>query len=90
MPTIAAITGPWTLFNPAFGMELVDVDLMRRQALAFGDIVLAVDDVPREVIAGADNAYRLGRDLTAEGAPMGDVVVSCSLNALASMLDLQR
>jgi hypothetical protein len=87
VPTIAAITGPWTLFDPEFTLEeLVDVDLMRRQALAFGDVVLAVDDVPREVLAGADNAYRLGRDLTEGGAPNGDVVVSCSLNALASML----
>jgi hypothetical protein len=65
VPTVAAITGSWTLFDPAFGLdELVDVDLMRRQTLAFGDLVLAVDDVPREVIAGADSFYRAGRDAT--------------------------
>jgi hypothetical protein len=65
VPTVAAITGPWTLFDPAFSMhELVDFELMRRQTLAFGDLVLALDNVPREVIAGADNVYRQGRDLT--------------------------
>jgi hypothetical protein len=66
VPTVAAITGPWTLFDPAFGLdELVDFDLMREQTLAFGDLVLDVDDVPRQVLAGADTVYRLGRDLTA-------------------------
>jgi hypothetical protein len=64
VPTVAAITGPWTLFDPAFGMEQIDVGLMRRQTLAFGDVVLAVDDLPRQVIAGADTVYRAGRDLT--------------------------
>jgi len=67
VPTVAAITGPWTLFDPAFTLgELIDFDLMRRQTMAFGDVVLAVDDVPREVIAGADTVYRAGRELTGE------------------------
>jgi hypothetical protein len=64
VPTVAGITGPWTLYDPSFPMELlVDFELMRRQAMAFGDVVLAVDDVPRQVIAGADNVYRPARDL---------------------------
>jgi hypothetical protein len=64
VPTAASITGPWTLYNPSFGLdELVDFNLMREQALAFGDLVLAVDDVPRQVIAGGDNVYRPGRSL---------------------------
>ena len=74
VPTIAAITGPWTLFDPAFGMELVDFELMRRQTLAFVDVVLAVDDAPRAVIAGADTAYRAGRSLTTSGAIGGAVL----------------
>ena len=75
VPTVAAITGPWTLFDPAFGMELVDFELMRRQTLAFGDLILDVDDVPRALIAGADTAYRLGRAATAY----------CTLGSLAAM-----
>ena len=64
IPTVAAITGPWTLFDPAFGLdELVDPELMRRQALVFGDVVLSTGWVPREVLAGLDPVYRLGRSL---------------------------
>jgi hypothetical protein len=64
IPTVAAITGPWTLFNPAFGLdELVDPELMRRQAMVFGDVILANGGVPRQVLAGLDPVYRLGRAL---------------------------
>lgn len=64
VPTVAAITGPTTLFKPDFAMDdILDVELMRRQAMAFGDLVLDVDDMPREVIAGADTAYRAVRGL---------------------------
>lgn len=63
IPTVAAITGPATLFMPAFTQdELLDVELMRRQTMAFGDIILELQGLPREVIAGADTAYRIGRD----------------------------
>jgi hypothetical protein len=72
VPTAAGISGPWTLYNPRFGLdELVDFELMRRQTLAFADLVLAVDDVPREVLAGADNAYRPGRALLGTD-PLGE------------------
>lgn len=65
IPTVAAITGPTTLFKPAFGQdELLDPELMRRQTMAFGDVVLELDDVPKAAIAGADTAYRVGRDAT--------------------------
>jgi hypothetical protein len=62
IPTIAGITGPNTLFKPQYALdELLDVKLMRRQAMAFGDMVLDLDDIPRELIAGADTMYRLLR-----------------------------
>ena len=89
VPTIAAITGPWTLFDPAFGMELVDFALMRRQTMAFGDVILSVADKPRELIAGADTAYRAGRTLTAQEASAGELASTmpyCSLLTLQSMV----
>ncbi len=65
IPTVAGITGPWTLFDPSFGLsELIDFDLMRRQTLAFGDVVVMLGGVPQQVIAGADPAYRIGHSTT--------------------------
>jgi hypothetical protein len=90
IPTVAAITGSWNLFSPAFDIdEILDVELMRRQTLAYGDLVLAVDDVPREVLAGADPVYRLGRDLLGsepiapleEAVPVPDVEVELPVSS---------
>lgn len=65
IPTLAGIEGPWPLFFPNFEMdELVDFELMRRQTMAFGDVALKLQGLPREVIAGADTVYRIGRDAT--------------------------
>ncbi len=63
LPTLAGITGPNTLYNPPFRMdELIDFELMRRQTIVFGDTILKLQGLPREVIAGADTLYRVGRD----------------------------
>lgn len=44
LPTIGLIAGPWTLYDPSFGMEVVDFDLFRRQALAVRDTILSLQD----------------------------------------------
>jgi hypothetical protein len=65
LPTIALITAPWTLFDPAFGLEeLVDRDLLHRQTLVFSDLVHAFSVVPREVLGGGYVGYREARRLT--------------------------
>lgn len=46
-PTLAAIAGPWTLRSPAFGMETVDVEAMRRMTLAFRDVVMELQGLSR-------------------------------------------
>ncbi|ANZ40109.1 hypothetical protein BBK82_32815 [Lentzea guizhouensis] len=61
VPTMAMISGPWTLWAPAFGARAVDHDRMRRQVLAAGDAVLALGTVPREQIAGPYPALRQAR-----------------------------
>lgn len=66
IPTIAGISGPWSLWAPAFGEEAIDFERMRDQTLAFGDIALALDDVPRDEIAGD---YPAAREARANGAP---------------------
>lgn len=50
-PTLAAIAGPWTLRNPAFGMESVDVAAMRSMTLAFRDVIVDLQELPRAVTA---------------------------------------
>lgn len=51
-PTLAAIAAPWTLRNPAFGMETVDVEAMRRMTLAFRDVIVDLQERPRAETAG--------------------------------------
>ncbi|MCP3805140.1 hypothetical protein NLX83_38335 [Allokutzneria sp. A3M-2-11 16] len=66
IPTIATISGPWSLWAPSFGADAVDHARMREQVLVAGDNVLALDGVPREQIAGDYLAQRKAR---AGGAP---------------------
>jgi hypothetical protein len=61
VPTIAFVTGPWTLFNPSFGMEAIDGDLFHEQLVVFTDLVYKLDEVPREAIAGGYIAEREAR-----------------------------
>ena len=70
IPTIAGISGPWSLWAPAFGEDAIDFDRMRDQTLAFGDIALQLDDVSRREIAGA---YLTARQRRAAGTPTCDL-----------------
>ena len=57
-PTLAMISGPWSLYDPVFGRKAIDFGRMRAQLLAAGDAILALDDFPREQIAGDYLTYR--------------------------------
>ncbi len=70
IPTIAGISGPWSLWVPGFGASAVDVDRFRDQTLAFGDIAIELDDVPREEIAGD---YLSAREQRAQGVATCDL-----------------
>ena len=61
IPTIAGISGPWSLWAPVFGEDAIDFDHLRDQILAFGDVAIELDDVPREEIAGDYPALRKER-----------------------------
>jgi len=60
IPTIALVSGPWTLYNPSFGMEAVNGDLMRRQTLAFSDMIGSLATVPSAALGGG---YIVQRDV---------------------------
>jgi hypothetical protein len=55
------ISRPWSLWAPVFGSRAVDFKRARREALAAGNAILALQDVPRETIAGPFIKYRQER-----------------------------
>lgn len=52
VPTIALISGPWSLWAPSFGKEAVDFNRMRSQLLAVGDTTLRLASVSADELAG--------------------------------------
>jgi hypothetical protein len=72
VPTLAMISGPWTLYDPAFGRRALDFGQMRSQMLAAGDAVLALDGLPRAQIAGDYPALQAQLDLGAKKACPAD------------------
>jgi hypothetical protein len=79
IPTVALVTGPWTLFNPAFGIEAIDPELLRKQTLVFADLIESLEAVPRELIAGGYLAEREARELLCSLDSRGFGVVDCTL-----------
>ncbi|OAA76212.1 hypothetical protein LEL_05896 [Akanthomyces lecanii RCEF 1005] len=61
VPTMAIISGPWSLWAPYFGADALDFDRLRQQLLAAGDVLLSVDGLSREEIAGGYLKYRRER-----------------------------
>ncbi len=66
IPVVALVTAPWYLFMPAFEdpAEILDRTQLLKQTLAFAELTRITSEQPREALAGAYTAYRLGRDLT--------------------------
>lgn len=62
IPTMATISGPWSLWAPSYGRDAVDFNLMRNQLLAIGDSVLALQTHSRSEIEGPYAAWRTARD----------------------------
>ena len=66
IPTLAMISGPWSLYDPLFGRSAIDFGRMRSQVLAAGDSILALDGLPRDQIYGD---YTLYQQQLEQGAP---------------------
>jgi hypothetical protein len=58
IPTIAMISGPWSLYAPSFERSAISFERMRSQLLAASDAVLALDGLPRQELAGDYLAMR--------------------------------
>lgn len=74
IPTMATISGPWSLWAPSFGKDAVDFNLMRNQLLAIGDSVLALQNHTKAEIEGPYTAWRVASD-------QGKLVCSHSTNS---------
>lgn len=74
IPTMATISGPWSLWAPSFGKDAIDFNLMRNQLLAIGDSVLALQKHSQAEIEGPYAAWRVARD-------QGKLVCSHSTNS---------
>jgi hypothetical protein len=61
IPTVAYITAPWPLYNPAFGLEVLDRDQLYRQTLMFTDLIAALAPLSRYALAGNVLAEREAR-----------------------------
>ncbi|MBH2029728.1 MAG: hypothetical protein I8H74_04505 [Moraxellaceae bacterium] len=74
IPTMATISGPWSLWAPSFGRDAVDFNLMRNQLLAIGDSVLSLQNHTRAEIDGPYIAWRAASD-------QGKLVCTHSINS---------
>ena len=61
IPSIATITGPWSLWAPSFGSNAIDFTRMRNEVIAQGDVIRQLDSVPRATIAGQFTTARQQR-----------------------------
>lgn len=66
IPTLAMISGPWSLWAPSFGESAIDFARMRQQLLAAGDAIVGLSALPSAEVAGDYPSLRAQR---AAGAP---------------------
>ena len=66
IPTLAMISGPWSLYDPVFGRRAINFRRMRSQVLAAGDSILALDGLSRDEIYGDYTEYA---EQAEQGAP---------------------
>ncbi|MEA2307291.1 MAG: hypothetical protein QOH43_4571 [Solirubrobacteraceae bacterium] len=69
LPTVALISAPASLYDPAFGLDSIDFARMRAQTLAFGDLALELSRMPAGTIAGDVTAERSRRLAGATACP---------------------
>jgi hypothetical protein len=69
VPAVGEISGPRELFTPGYGLETIDFPFMRRQTVAFTNLVLRLNRMSIPAIAGDLIAMRRQRAAGAPGCP---------------------
>ncbi|PNS15623.1 hypothetical protein CAC42_882 [Sphaceloma murrayae] len=61
IPTMAIVSGPWSLWAPGFGASAIDFSRLRKQTMAFADVIIGVGPLSKKEIAGDYTSYRSRR-----------------------------
>jgi hypothetical protein len=69
LPTIGVIAAPQSLYDPAFGLEGIDFDVMRDELLGFTELVNRLGTMEQDAIAGDVTTERAARAAGAPGCP---------------------
>jgi hypothetical protein len=69
LPAVGEVSGPRVLFTPGYGLEAIDFPFMRRQTVAFTNLVLRLNRISIPAIAGDVLEMRRQRALGAPGCP---------------------
>jgi hypothetical protein len=69
LPVISGLAAPLTLFSSAFGLEAIDFEAMRREAVAYTDMILDLGAMTQAQIAGGVTAERARRAAGAKPCP---------------------
>jgi hypothetical protein len=69
LPTVATIAAPNVLFDPAFGVEAIDFSYLRRQAVGYTSLLLAMGRMSQTAIAGDIPKLRAARKAGAPTCP---------------------
>jgi hypothetical protein len=71
LPAIGEISGPRVLFTPGYGVEAIDSPFMRRQTVAFTNLLLKLNRMSIRAIAGDVTEMRRQRAAGAPGCAAG-------------------
>jgi hypothetical protein len=69
LPTVAAIAAPQTLYDPAFGLEGIDFEVMRSEVLGFTELINRMGTMSQQDVAGEVTVERQRRAAGAAGCP---------------------
>ena len=69
LPTIGVIAAPQSLYDPAFGLEGIDFDVMHREVLGFTELVNRLGTMAQSDVAGDVPSERAARKAGAPGCP---------------------
>jgi hypothetical protein len=69
LPTVAAISAPQSLYNPVFGLEGIDFNVMRDEMLGYTELLNRLGPMPQQDVAGLVTVDRQRRAMGGDPCP---------------------